>query len=150
MAAKNLNFLSLSCCDGLQAARRRRVCRDEDSDEDEPEDHEPQWTQLVGGPFTKEDELCVDLRRLQQRCRCSDATCADILSTFSKYLHLNQDLNFRDADQRLHELSGATVLRLNGCPQCQRHVYLPTDKEKNCPICGHDRYGADGKPLEVC
>ena len=132
-------------------------CEDADAvdEADEPADWEeeeeaPEWTKLECGVFTKEDELCVDLRRLQQRHGCSDATCDDILNTFSKYLNLNnEDLNFRDADNKLHKLSGAQVLRLDGCPKCNKHVYMPDDKVTSCPQCGHDRYNETGKPWEV-
>ena len=132
--------------------------------------HEPKWVQIVGGPFTKADELCVDLRRLQQRSGCSDKTCDDILRTFSKYLSLDAPINFRKQDKKLQEFAGATVLRLNGCPRCNKHVYLPTDGDASCPyvftksdlndesvtidavegeVCGHNRYDENGKALEV-
>ena len=129
---------------------------DPEHDEDWEERVQPKWINLVDGPFTKADELCVDLRRLQQRCKCSDATCDEILRTLSKYLSLGDTTNFRKCDKKMHDMAGTTVLRLNGCPKCNKHVYLPTDKESSCPhvnedgqVCGHSRYDADGKPLEV-
>lgn len=112
---------------------------------------------IIGGVFTKEDQLCADLRRLQQRCGCTDATCDDILNTFKKYLGINAPTNFRKYDSKMREAAGAEMLRLNGCPHCKRHVYLPTDKAQTCPhvkkngtVCGHPRYDEAGKPLEVC
>ena len=51
-------------------------------DEEEPAQ---KWMKITGGPFTKADNFCADLRRLQQRCGCSDVTCEDFLATFSKY-----------------------------------------------------------------
>ena len=117
--------------------------------ERDEEEHEPKWQQIVGGPFTKQDELCVDIRRLQQRSGASDATCDDILRTFSKYLGIEAPNNFRDYDKKMQEAAGATVLRLDGCVKCNRHVYHPDDRSKHCPKCGHRRYGDSGKPLEV-
>ena len=131
--------------------------RGQDEDEPEHEDWDepihvaPRWVDIVGGPFNKEDELCVDLRRLQQRTKCTDATCEDFVKTFGKYLGLCDTFQFKrnKTDERLHNLAGATVLRLNGCPKCDRHVYLPDDKHQICPRCGHNRYDEKGKPLEV-
>ena len=115
------------------------------------------WVRIVGGDFTVEDNFCADLRRLQQRNGCSDSTCEDILGTFKKYLNIVPPKSIKSYDKKLHAAAGATMLRLNGCVKCKRHVYLPTDKATCCPhvdatntVCGHPRYGDDGKPLEVC
>ena len=79
----------------LQAARKkakhvrggkRRSCRKESDAQWDSKETKPLWHQVVGGPFTKDDMFCVDLRRLQQRNKCSDATIKDILKTFGKYL----------------------------------------------------------------
>lgn len=133
-------------------------------EEDEHVDVKPKWVELNSGPFTKTDELCVDLRRLQQRCRCSDATCDEIMHMFSKYLSLDGDHNFRSLDAKIQDMSGASVLRLNGCPACNRHVYLPGDGATTCPhvfaegekpgkargeVCGHSRCDQKGKAWEV-
>ena len=49
-----------------------------------------------------------------------------------------------------------TFVVLNGCPECNKFVYLPEDKRKNCPyvkangeVCGKSRYDKFGKPVEV-
>lgn len=125
--------------------------------------HSPKWIELADGPFTKADQLCVDIRRLQQRCGCSDSTCDEIINTFSKYLSLDVQ-NFRSCDGKMQEMAGASVLRLNGCPECNCHVYLPDDKATTCPhvfaegqrrgkargdVCGHSRFDPKGKPWEV-
>ena len=123
----------------------------------------PKWIELVDGPFTKADQLCVDIRRLQQRCGCSDSTCDEIMSTFSKYLSLDAD-DFRSFDGKMQEMAGASVLRLNGCPECNCHVYLPDDEATTCPhvfdegekagkargdVCGHSRFDPNGQPWEA-
>ena len=41
------------------------------------------------------------------------------------------------------------MLRLNGCPQCKKHVYVPWSKRKSCPRCGTARFDTDGKPKEL-
>lgn len=122
----------------------------------EEEDEKANWVKIVGGPFTEEDNFCADLRRLQQRSGCSDAACDDIVRTFQKYLGIDAPKNFRSYDKSMQQAAGAKMLRLNGCPSCKRHVYLPTDKEQCCPrikangsVCGHPRYDDEGKPLEV-
>ena len=111
--------------------------------------------QIIGGPFRKEDMICADLRRLQQRCGCTDATCADILKTFQKYLGFTAPKNFKQYDKKMRKEAGAELLRLNGCPHCKSHVYLPKDKAHSCPhinrdgtVCGHPRYDDSGKALE--
>ena len=108
--------------------------------------HTPKWHQVVGGPFTKEDMFCVDLRRLQQRCGCSDATCKEILKTFGGYLRMDTPKSLKKCDKKLHAAAGAQVLRLNGCPSCNKTVFLPDDPAVSCPyvkadgtVCGHAR-----------
>ena len=116
----------------------------------------PHWVSIVGGGLVEEDMLCVDIRRLQQRSRCSDVTCRDIIKTMSKYLRIDAPESFRATDKKMKDVAGATCLRLNGCTGCNRHVYLPDDKSKFCPrrkddgMCETPRYDAHGKPHEVC
>ena len=119
------------------------------SDEPEPADVQ-KWVKITGGPFTKADNFCADLRRLQQRCGCSDVACDDFLSTFAKYFGgVQTPKNFRDYDKKMRKEAGAQMLRLNGCVHCKKHVFLPTDKSKECPLCGHSRYDDQGQPREV-
>ena len=108
--------------------------------------HKPKWHQVVGGPFTKQDMFCVDIRRLQQRSGCSDATCKEILKVFSKYLGIDTPTNLKSCDKKLHKTAGAQVLRLNGCPKCNKTVLHPDDPVTHCPyvdsggtVCGHPR-----------
>ena len=109
----------------------------------------------MGGGFSKEDNFCADLRRLQQRCGCSDKTCADVLQTFKKYLGVDAPKTFKSYDKKMKKLAGAEMLRLNGCPECKRHVYLPSDKTNFCPhvkadgtVCGAARFDEHGQARE--
>ena len=77
---------------------------------------------------------------------------------FKKYLGINVSTpaNFRKYDSKMRKEAGAELLRLNGCPHCKTHVYLPSDKSTCCPhvkddgsVCGHPRFDEAGKPLEV-
>ena len=72
-----------------------------------------------------------------------------------KYLHFSVP-DFRKNEKKMQKEAGAVFLRLNGCPGCNDHVYLPTDPETHCPhvkhdgtVCGHPRCDENGKPLEV-
>lgn len=140
---KNLNFVH---------GRVRCACCAQEDDDDEL--RQPVWAPLIKGPFTKRDQICVDLRRLQQRCRTTDATCADILKTFGKYLGIAAPNNFKcgikTCDTKIQEAAGATVLRLDGCINCHRTVFLPDDRRKECPLCDQSRYDNNGQPNEVC
>lgn len=100
-------------------------------------------------------EFCEDVRRLQQRAKCSDATCEDIVVTFSKYLSFAAP-DFRSQDKELKKAAGVSFLRLNGCPKCHKFIYLPEDRRTHCAqvnkdgtVCGHPRYDDSGKPFEV-
>ena len=88
------------------------------------------------------------MRLLQKRCGCSDKTCDDVVRTFSKYLG-GVGFNFRAYDQKMQQVAGAKMLRLNGCPCCKKHVYVPWSKRKSRPRCGTARFDTDGKPKEL-
>ena len=106
------------------------------------------------------ERFCSDLRRLQSRSKCTNALCADIVSTFARYLKVSPTdfrATFRAHDKKMQQEAGVSFLRLNGCPKCHKFVYLPDDPRSNCPyvkadgsVCEHPRFDADGKPFEVC
>ena len=115
----------------------------------ENEAESPEWFPLDQGPFTKADQVFVDLRRLQQKAGCSDATCAKILQMFAKYLHIDASTNLQKSDKKLKKVAGAEMLRLQGCIGCHDHVFHPTDKATDCPKCNHPRLDTKGKAFEV-
>ena len=86
---------------------------------------------------------------MQYRTGCSDAACKDVLATFRRYLRVDAPNDFRGADKKLRDAAGLKILRLNGCVECNKHVFMPEDKTKSCPLCGHARYDRKGKPHEV-
>lgn len=113
------------------------------------EQEDEEWIPLVGGGFTKEDEFCVSIRRLQKRTGCSDAACHDMVKTFRKYLRMDvPSFNLKGTDKKMREAAGTEVLRLNGCIGCHKVVFLPDGKAKVCPRCAHSRYDSKGHPWE--
>ena len=109
-----------------------------------------QFFQDSGEADNDEEErrrFCADLRRLQQRNKCSNATCEDICSTFAKYISV--DLNdFKMFDKEMRQEAGVSFLRLNGCP-CDKHIYLPNDRRTTCPSCGKSRFDTKGLAWET-
>jgi hypothetical protein len=64
--------------------------------------------------------------------------------------------SLKDFDTDAKDAAGSNYIILNGCPECNRHVYLPTEKAMTCPfvkrdgnICGHPRFDTNKKPFEV-
>ena len=129
---------------------------EQDEEEDEGEEEKPVWIPFVAGPFTKEDAICVDLRRLQHRSKCSDSTCADALKTFAKYLGF-APTNIKQCDRKLKKAAGAKMIRLDGCVGCNKYVYRPGEEKLSyCPrvksdgtLCLHPRFDQHGQPHEV-
>lgn len=101
-----------------------------------------------------------DLRRLQSRCKCTEAMCADITATFGKYIGLKESRCFKSAakqrDKVLQEKAGIVCFSIHGCVGCDKFVYGPGDHHTHCPfvksdgtICGHPRFDDNGQPHEV-
>ena len=93
-------------------------------------------------------QFCEDLRRIQQRNKCTDNLCTDVVLTLSKYLSVTPE-NLRKYDKIMQKEAGIHFLCLNGCPACNKFVFLPKDTRQVCPLCGGPRYDGLGKPLEV-
>ena len=93
-------------------------------------------------------QLCSDLRGIQQRNKCSDSVCTDVVLTLGKYLGVSTT-NFSKYDKLMQKEAGISFLTLNGCPKCNQFVFLPEDPRRVCPMCGGPRYDSLGKPLEV-
>ena len=122
------------------------------------------------------DIFCKELRQLQQRTRCTENTVLEFISTFEKYIKCPVASSLRACDKKmqvvrnmlwlfyifdcvcccLQSKAGVSFLALNGCTKCNKFVYLPSDKRKNCPhvktngeVCGEPRYDTNGKAKEV-
>ena len=115
---------------------------DEDSSSDDEDD---------GG-----EKFCRDVRDLQRRTNCSDATVIDFIATFGKYLKCSTpEIDFKKFDVKMQSRAGVGFLILHGCVKCDKFVFTPDDKRTHCPyvkpdgeVCGGDRFDADGKPIE--
>jgi len=113
----------------------------------------------------EEDDLLTaaffsDLRQLQNRCKCTEAMCADITKMFGKHMGIKQKCGYRSAakkhDKILQEAAGVECLSIHGCIGCNKFVYTPGDDRTHCPfrksdntICGHPRFDDNNKPHEV-
>ena len=104
--------------------------------------------------LTEEEQLCADIRRLQQRSGCTDVVCKEILQLFKEYaggvkITSTMTKAFSGCDKKLQSAAGVKVLKLNGCVRCHKHVYTPDDKARVCPHCGHTRFDEEDKPNEL-
>jgi len=101
------------------------------------------------------ESFCADVRALQQRGRCTDSLCSDIILSLGKYLNIAPK-SFRKYDKKMQEAAGVSFLRLNGCNVCNQFVYLPDDPRQRCPqikqdgtVCDSPRCDEKGKAFEV-
>ena len=44
--------------------------------------------------------------------------------------------------------AGASCNKIDGCVHCDKHVWEQKDKGKSCPLCGGERYDANGHAFE--
>ena len=104
------------------------------------------------------ERFCQDIRHVQRRTKCTEATIKDFLETFQKYLECPATLKkLRACDKDRQYRAGIEILSLNGCTKCHQFVYLPKDKRRHCPfvdessgnVCGGPRFDAKGRPNEV-
>lgn len=95
--------------------------------------------------------FCKELRDVQRRTKCTEATVIEFLATFGKYLQCPQPkLDLTGNDKIMQQAAGVSHLILNGCAgPCNKYVYLPSNKRTHCPKCGYPRYGEDGQPNEA-
>ena len=98
-----------------------------------------------------------EVRMLQRKTRCSDFVCNEFVRTYRKFAPpAAAKTSLHEFDTKAKRAAGCNYIVLHGCPGCNRHVYLPTDKQKRCPfikkdgtVCGHPRFDEKGKALEV-
>lgn len=92
--------------------------------------------------------------RAQHRHRLSDKQLKAILEllkgNFGDRLKSGAQLpgNIRQADSSMQEKAGASMIRYDGCVECNQHVWGPADKAKVCPLCGGSRYDERGHARE--
>ncbi len=86
------------------------------------------------GEIVVDDRICMALRRVQRESGCTTKTLQLVLQHLQPFLKCDDGtFNFSRADRLMFELSGTTVLKLNGCVGCDRHVYAPADTDVRCP-----------------
>lgn len=96
-----------------------------------------------------EDMFYQQVRYLQRKTRCSDAVCKEFIKIFQKFSPGLLQSCISGFDRKAKKFAGCEFIILHGCPNCDRHVYKPTDPEGICPVCGHPRFDVKGKALEV-
>ena len=103
-----------------------------------------------------DDEFFHEVRLLQRRTRCSNFVCEEFVKTYKKFTPVPVTKRMDEFDDLAKKAAGCNYIVLHGCPECNRHIYLPTDKAKSCPfvkedgnICAHPRFNEHGKAFEV-
>ena len=102
------------------------------------------------------ETFCRQVRGVQQRTKCTEATVIDFISTFGKHLKCpTANIDFRKCDVKMQSRAGVGFLILHGCIKCNKFVFTPDDKRTHCPyvkpdgeVCGAARFDGDGKPKE--
>ena len=86
----------------------------------------------------------IGLRILQRDTACSHRSLHQVADNIGIHRRIR-----KQADRILLEKSGAEVLQLNGCTNCHKFVWKPSNNSTRCPECGGPRFEADQKtPLE--
>ena len=98
---------------------------------------------------TDEESFYQRIRYLQRRTRCSDVVCKEFEKVYREFSQTPVQSSLRTFDKSAITKSGCDFIALHGCPNCNRHVYKPTDEEQTCPICNHSRFDNEGHCLEV-
>ena len=105
---------------------------------------------------SKDDLFLHEVRVLQRRTRCSNFVCTEFVRAYRKLAPNPVERSLKDFDIDAKDAAGSNYIILNGCPECNRHVYLPTEKAMTCPfvkrdgnICGHPRFDTNKRPFEV-
>lgn len=106
--------------------------------------------------MTEAERFCHRVRLLQRRTKCSNYVCEQ----FIRVLRSEEGgfCSIKAFDKKAIAAAGVNFFVLHGCPKCDKHVYTPTDKRKNCPYknkvdgttCGHPRFDSANQPFEVC
>ena len=87
------------------------------------------------------------LRDIQRETACSTKTLKLVFQRLRPFLNIG-NTKVPKVDKILR--SQANIMRLDGCVNCNMHVFTPDDRRRRCPDCRHPRYDRNGKPNEVC
>ena len=112
---------------------------------------------MAASKMMNHDCFFQEVRMLQRKTRCSNFVCNEFVRTFQKFAPPDAvKKSIHRFDTKAKRAAGSNYIVLHGCPGCNRHVYLPQDKQKRCPfikedgtICGHPRFDSKGQALEV-
>ena len=96
-----------------------------------------------------ENTFYHQVRYLQRKTRCSNVVCQEFVKIFRQFSPTPVQSSIGGFDKKAKKAAGCDYIILHGCPECNRHVYKPTDQERACPVCAHRRFDNKGKPLEV-
>jgi len=94
------------------------------------------------------------LRNVQRSTGCTTRTLATTLKELKPFLKDEYQISlphdtFRSIDKGIKAKYEAISLQLHGCVGCNKHVFLPSDKAKRCPLCRFPRHNIKGQPNEV-
>ena len=102
---------------------------------------------------TEKEQFCNEIRQIQRRTGCTEATVIEFLSTFEKFIQCPTEgimhKSLKTCDRLMQKRAGVQFLILNGCIKCKKFVFLPDDERSFCPDCGGPRFDAHGKAKEV-
>ena len=102
-----------------------------------------------------EDRLFHHIRLLQRRTKCSNSACEEFVGLLRKYCGTTSR-SIGSFDRKAKQAAGVNYLILHGCSKCNKHIYGPNDRNKNCPfekedgtVCGHPRFEKEKDAWEV-
>ena len=100
---------------------------------------------------TLQQQFFRTLRTVQRETRCTTKTLMTTIKAIRPFLKFEcaPPSSFRGIDTDLRRHAHAISLELHGCVKCHKHVFLPSDKAKRCPLCRFPRFSASGKANEV-
>ena len=99
--------------------------------------------------MSEQDAFYQHVRHLQRQTRCSDKVCKEFVKLYRKFHPDGVTSSINAFDVKVKKAAGCYYHVLHGCPNCNRHVYKPTDDERACPVCGHSRFDDKNQPQEI-
>ena len=109
-----------------------------------------------GGQVTKNipctaDKIRLRLRRAQRKTKCTTKTLLTVLKELLPFFEGVDDMpiSFKGIDRKFKKQCQVTCLKLNGCVGCNKYVFLPQEKNLQCPRCQFPRFKVTGDANEV-